>query len=466
MIFRDHHMNSAAENIQRDSAHIDESRPASMAIIYRSELDYISRCIHDYPNIETGGQLFGFVSEYGAPVVCYVIGPGPRSNHQTTFFNQDTEYLQSSYNELSRRYGLRYIGEWHSHHQLGLAKPSGHDARTIFRGIQRHQFRHFLLCIGNCDSAGRTTVNAFTFHLDDPNNYVHAPWKVIEMVSPYRPIADRELRHMLYHPASPNAQHGSNYVLNSTEAVMTVTPNYQDEYWLNNKANNTELKRIIDYLWESGNTSAVTPQLDAQKHVRLIVRRDNHDEQIVFGDRFPMDAPEILVSDGVHVNDDAVWKFDGDIYSSFVQYYRSCFSPKTPNDTIHKYVETVTLDGTFVTDFLRQPEPRSEGIAIIEFLERKQMFMKDVKLSTEAGSPAEGSLVFIPEESEFCYTLPYIMPASFFKGRAFNCQPCSFIVEDLLFLKPKAFYIKPDGTRKELFINYINTQFIDGGFFD
>lgn len=28
-------------------------------IIYQSELDYISRCILDFKNIETGGQLFG-----------------------------------------------------------------------------------------------------------------------------------------------------------------------------------------------------------------------------------------------------------------------------------------------------------------------------------------------------------------------------------------------------------------------
>ena len=44
---------------------VDESRPSTVAIIYRSEMDYISRCIHDYPNIETGGQLFGYVTENG-----------------------------------------------------------------------------------------------------------------------------------------------------------------------------------------------------------------------------------------------------------------------------------------------------------------------------------------------------------------------------------------------------------------
>ena len=131
------HQDNQYERSQETSSFVDESRPATIAIIYRSEMDYISRCIHDYPNIETGGQLFGFITEAGAPVVCYAIGPGPNANHQSTFFNQDTEYLQNTYNKLNRRYGLRYIGEWHSHHQLGLAKPSGHDASTIVHGMQR-----------------------------------------------------------------------------------------------------------------------------------------------------------------------------------------------------------------------------------------------------------------------------------------------------------------------------------------
>lgn len=108
------HSSSATQSSRRgertaSSCGIDESKPAPHAVIYQSEFDYISRCILDYPDIETGGQLFGFLTEYGVPVVCYAIGPGPRANHQVAFFNQDTSYLQSFYNEVSRKYGLRYI---------------------------------------------------------------------------------------------------------------------------------------------------------------------------------------------------------------------------------------------------------------------------------------------------------------------------------------------------------------------
>ena len=92
---------------------------AAVAMIYRSELDYISRCILDSTTIETGGQLFGFWTSTGIPVVLYAIGPGPLANHQVTFFNQDVDYLLNVGTALLQRYGLQHIGEWHSHHQLG-----------------------------------------------------------------------------------------------------------------------------------------------------------------------------------------------------------------------------------------------------------------------------------------------------------------------------------------------------------
>ncbi len=312
---------------QRTSSGIDESRPATIAVIYRSEMDYISRCIHDYPNIETGGQLFGFLREDGVTVVCYAIGPGRKANHQSAFFNQDTEYLQSVYNEISQRYGLRYIGEWHSHHQLSLAKPSGHDASTIVRGIQRSNFRHFLLCIGNCDNNYHSTLNAFTFHINDPYHYFHAPWKIIEMESPYRLIVDRDLQHILCHPHTQRANYGSNYILSNSGQPSMTTPHYSDNYWLNQKANNLILKSIIDFLSTyKGEVHQVKPQLDEEKRVHLLIQCPNYSIQITFGDRFPEEAPIIVPSVDIPFNRNAVWQYDGEIYNSFIRYYDSLFS--------------------------------------------------------------------------------------------------------------------------------------------
>ena len=126
------------------SCTISQNEPASIAIIYRSELDYISRCILDNTNIETGGQLFGFWTADKLPVVLYAIGPGPHANHQSAFFNQDVDYLTRVGRPIVEHFGLQHIGEWHSHHQLGLAQPSGHDANTMLSTIRdKHLIQFF-----------------------------------------------------------------------------------------------------------------------------------------------------------------------------------------------------------------------------------------------------------------------------------------------------------------------------------
>lgn len=323
---------------------INEACPAPMAIIYRSEMDYISRCILDYQHIETGGQLFGFLTEYGVPVVCYAIGPGRNANHEVTFFNQDTHYLQSIYNELNRRYQLQYIGEWHSHHQLGLAKPSGHDAQTIINGIERHQFRHFLLCIGNC-SNGRSTLNAFTFHLNHPDDYQHVPWKVCEMTSPYRPIVDRDLKHLLVHPhAQPHL--GENFfVSNQGYGPQMIVPNYHENYWLNEKSNNLVLKNIIDYLtFYFGNQDVVKPMLDKEKHVQLQIIRGDHNETISFDSQFPFSAPNIVMEPEIDTIQPPDWTYLGDaddIFECFIQYY---------DKYINAYYEAMSSSNTNPTE--------------------------------------------------------------------------------------------------------------------
>jgi hypothetical protein len=124
-------MNNTPPRQQERNFVVNEQRPSPIAIIYRSELDFISRCILDYPNIETGGQLFGFWTSNGTPVVTYVIGPGANAQHHQTSFVQDQEYPDVVGRELYRIYRLQHIGEWHSHHQLDLARPSGGDVNAL-----------------------------------------------------------------------------------------------------------------------------------------------------------------------------------------------------------------------------------------------------------------------------------------------------------------------------------------------
>ena len=129
----------------------DPRRPSPKAIIYKSELDFISRCIQDFPNIETGGELFGFWTQLGTPVVLYAVGPGPYARHHPTSFVQDPDYVDNIEAEMCLRTGLQHVGQWHSHHQLGLAHPSGGDVASMQRGVGAPGFPRMILCIGNCD---------------------------------------------------------------------------------------------------------------------------------------------------------------------------------------------------------------------------------------------------------------------------------------------------------------------------
>ena len=195
---RKHHQ-SPALPIKSRIVPIDTGVQESItAIIYQSELDYISRCILDRPQIETGGQLFGFYTMKGTPVVCYALGRGPNANHQITFFNQDIPYLQYNGTILAKEFALQHIGEWHSHHCLGLDHPSSHDSHTMISAINAHHLGKMLLCIGVCDAEG-ATLNGFLYS-DGTNNYPQVNWVIKAQESPYRKIADERLSHSIVHP--------------------------------------------------------------------------------------------------------------------------------------------------------------------------------------------------------------------------------------------------------------------------
>ena len=162
-----------------------ETLAFSSAAIYRSEFEKVMKWIAASPDIETGGELFGFYRDNGTPVVCYAIDPGPKANHQYAFFNQDIDYLAKVGGKLTDECGLEHIGEWHSHHRLGLAQPSGHDAATIADGVRKRGRRRFLLCVGNIRDR-KATLGGFAFTGDSGERYERVAWEVVNVKSPYR----------------------------------------------------------------------------------------------------------------------------------------------------------------------------------------------------------------------------------------------------------------------------------------
>ena len=189
---------------------VSSSAGSKEVTIFLSEMDYISRCILDFKRIETGGQLFGYYTNDGKPVVLYATGPGREANHQVSFFNQDRHYLESVGKALRNLFGLCHIGEWHSHHRLGLACPSGHDAATIAHGMAAHRRNRFLLCIGTCPERS-ARLGGFVFQHGSGEEFSHVEWHVFGVESPFRRAidGDPELAGIIVHPMSmEDIRHG------------------------------------------------------------------------------------------------------------------------------------------------------------------------------------------------------------------------------------------------------------------
>ena len=92
-------------------------------LIYREEAHRIAILTLQYPNIETGGSLFGYWTHSGSPIISFAGGPGHGSRHDKWSFCQNETYRLNLGTELYDKHGLQHVGEWNSHHQ-----PHSRDA--------------------------------------------------------------------------------------------------------------------------------------------------------------------------------------------------------------------------------------------------------------------------------------------------------------------------------------------------
>jgi hypothetical protein len=131
---------------------------ASKVLVYEAEARRVANLTLQYPHVETGGSLFGYWTHTGSPVVSFVSGPGVASRHAHASFYQDERYLYDLGTELYDRHALQHVGEWHSHHQLGLNEPSGGDIATVRSGMRQKGWPRFLLLIATIDNQQSGTV--------------------------------------------------------------------------------------------------------------------------------------------------------------------------------------------------------------------------------------------------------------------------------------------------------------------
>jgi transcriptional regulator with XRE-family HTH domain len=90
-------------------------------------------------SVETGGDLFGRWSD--VPLILLATRAGPKAQRNNAHFRLDVEYLRQLSETLASDWALRYFGDWHSHHRLGLSTPSGGDQKRILQLAARNQFQ-------------------------------------------------------------------------------------------------------------------------------------------------------------------------------------------------------------------------------------------------------------------------------------------------------------------------------------
>ena len=129
-------------------------RAPFVAYVYENDYEEIQNLVQFYPNIETGGDLFGLWKDERTVIIQQFIGPGKHCKRTPTSFHQDIEYLHKVGSLITTEEGLCNVGEWHSHHQIGMPEPSGADRRTVFSNMPHLGLERFVLFIATIEGKG------------------------------------------------------------------------------------------------------------------------------------------------------------------------------------------------------------------------------------------------------------------------------------------------------------------------
>ena len=159
-------------------------------LIYPHDKEFIRKSTLDYPNIETGGDLFGLWQSESEVVVQLVTGPGKNCRRTPTAFFQDKTYLSQVGGYLTTAKGLCNVGEWHSHHRLNLPEPSTGDRATVWRNMPGCGLKRFLLIIATITPTRQVNINGFMFTAPENGRshggMEHVQTRVLNGPNPFR----------------------------------------------------------------------------------------------------------------------------------------------------------------------------------------------------------------------------------------------------------------------------------------
>ena len=184
--------------------------------VFIYEQDYKELCswVLRHKKIETGGDLFGLWSDDRRAVIQLALGPGKGCRRSGTSFFQDVKYLEEVGVYLTGSEGLCHIGEWHSHHQLGLARPSGGDEITVWNNMPTYGLDRFVIFIANIERSKRSeavvNIGCFLFEFENRVNGKRQRLPVLpgrfEILPGENPIGKKqEIRNLMEKQAEPPA---------------------------------------------------------------------------------------------------------------------------------------------------------------------------------------------------------------------------------------------------------------------
>ncbi len=162
-------------------------RQVTFVAIYESELQAIGLESSSWET-ETGGDLFGVWQNI--PIIYLATRAGQKAIRDNTHFRLDVDYLINISSELGSEWGLRYFGDWHSHHKLGLHSPSAGDRDRIKRIAEKNNFSEMVEFVTTFSNESRkdrvVQVHPFIYNIFPATNPVDLSLIVLKGLSPVR----------------------------------------------------------------------------------------------------------------------------------------------------------------------------------------------------------------------------------------------------------------------------------------
>lgn len=265
------------------------------ALIYEGELETMARFVTDYPSIETGGDLFGFWTHTGSPVIEYVLGPGETAEHDDAAFYQESSFLKSAGAILHDLHGLQHVGTWHSHHTLGLTVPSSGDSNTMQRALDKNGFNAWLLTICNfADKSDRVEMRGYLYHAHGAGERRQLTWLILPGSSPVRTAMEAVKGFPHGEPRTPASTYEA--IPSTTFAVMaatpqTTSPTFPVSSFMATPEGRGELHRFFQELSALEQDVEILQREDGR--VSLAFERDGYAFQVLFPHSYPVVKPVV-----------------------------------------------------------------------------------------------------------------------------------------------------------------------------